>query len=89
MARVVRTKCVVPEVVDVRAAELGVGGKGVQGVGPLVAEGAKVHLPGDGVRERLTRSVGDGGRVAGAGEASPRLGGSKCAPSAREGGWNA
>ncbi len=53
----------VPEVVDVGAAELGVGSKGLQGVGPLVAEGAqaKVHLPGDGVRERLTRSVVDGG----------------------------
>ena len=70
VARVVRKKFVVPEVV--RAAELGVGGKGVQGVGPLGAEGAKVHLPGDGVRERLTRSVGDGSRVAGAEEASPR-----------------
>ena len=44
MARVVRMNCVVPEVVDVRATEVGVGGKGVQGIGPSGAEGAKVHL---------------------------------------------
>ncbi len=33
-----------------------------------------MRLPGNGVRERLTRSAGDGGRAAGAGEGEPPLG---------------
>ena len=74
----------VPEVVEVGAAELRVGGESRQGVSPLVAEGAEVCLPGDDVRERLTRSAGDGGKTSAPAWASPRWEGSKCAPSARE-----
>ena len=66
----------VPEVVDVEAAELGVGGKGRQGVGPLVAEGVKVRLPDNVVRERLTRSAGDAAERPAPSSASPRWGGS-------------
>ncbi len=63
----------VPEVVDVGAAELRVGGEGRQGVHPLFAEGAEVCLPGDSVGEGLAGGSGDGGGAAGAGKGQTPL----------------
>ncbi len=65
----------VPEVVaSMLTLRVRVSGKGRQGVGPLVAEGAEVHIPGDGVRECLAGSASNGGRAASAGEGEPLLG---------------
>jgi hypothetical protein len=64
-----------PEVVDVGAAELRVGGKGRKGGGPLVTKGAQVGIPGDRIREGLAGGTRGSSGAAGASEGKSSLGG--------------